>query len=111
MTGRRRIMTNRGKRSLEKGEVGFPREPKPSQRSAIAARDSVPRAARVYNTPNRNSLMSVQSAEFAVASLVPKPVASESSVTCSILLAEHNIFLSGFDCNGNGHRVAPVRNG
>ncbi|EXL39727.1 hypothetical protein FOCG_17663 [Fusarium oxysporum f. sp. radicis-lycopersici 26381] len=43
--------------------------------------------------------MSVQSVEFAVASLVPKPV------TCSILLAEHNIFLSGFDYNGNGNRV------
>lgn len=48
--------------------------------------------------------MSVQSVEFAVASLFPKPVASGSGVTCFILLAEHNIFLSGFDRNGNGHR-------
>ncbi|WKT53998.1 Arrestin C-terminal-like domain [Fusarium oxysporum f. sp. vasinfectum] len=49
--------------------------------------------------------MSVQPAEFTVASLVPKPVASGSGVTCSILLAEHDVLLSGFDLNGNGHRV------
>ncbi|KAF5703901.1 arrestin-related trafficking adapter [Fusarium mundagurra] len=48
--------------------------------------------------------MSIQSVEFAVASLFPKPVISGSDVTCFILLAEHNIFLSGFDRNGNGHR-------
>ncbi|KAH7137862.1 hypothetical protein EDB81DRAFT_901672 [Dactylonectria macrodidyma] len=41
--------------------------------------------------------MSVRSAKSAITSLVPKPVASGSGVTCSILLAEPNIFLSGFD--------------
>ncbi|XP_044718899.1 putative arrestin-related trafficking adapter C2D10.04 [Hirsutella rhossiliensis] len=49
---------------------------------------------------NRNSLMSVRSAKSAVSSLVaevPKPVASGSGVTCSILMAEPNVFLSGFD--------------
>ncbi|RDA94502.1 hypothetical protein CP533_2736 [Ophiocordyceps camponoti-saundersi (nom. inval.)] len=49
---------------------------------------------------NRNSLMSVRSAKSAVGHLVsevPKPVASGSGVSCSILLAEPNIFLSGFD--------------
>lgn len=35
---------------------------------------------------------------------VPKPVASGSGVSCSILLAEQNIFLSGFDHDGNRHR-------
>ncbi|RCI16373.1 hypothetical protein L249_2453 [Ophiocordyceps polyrhachis-furcata BCC 54312] len=51
-------------------------------------------------TANRNSLMSVRSAKSAVGHLVsevPKPVASGSGVSCSILLAEPNIFLSGFD--------------
>ncbi|PHH69185.1 hypothetical protein CDD80_6958 [Ophiocordyceps camponoti-rufipedis] len=49
---------------------------------------------------NRNGLMSVRSAKSAVSHLVaevPKPVASGSGVSCSILLAEPNIFLSGFD--------------
>ncbi|PFH62296.1 hypothetical protein XA68_14291 [Ophiocordyceps unilateralis] len=49
---------------------------------------------------NRNGLMSVRSAKSAVSHLVsevPKPVASGSGLSCSILLAEPNIFLSGFD--------------
>jgi hypothetical protein len=54
--------------------------------------------------------MSVQSAEFAVAPPpppppVPKPVAFGRVDTCSILLTEYNIFLLGFDYNGNGYRV------
>lgn len=53
---------------------------------------------------NRNSLMSVRSAKSVVTSPVTKPVASGSGVTCSILLAEPNIFLSGFDHDGHGHR-------
>jgi hypothetical protein len=51
--------------------------------------------------------MSVRSAKSAVSSLVtevPKPVASGSGVTCSILLAEPNVFLSGFDHDGNSQR-------
>ena len=35
---------------------------------------------------------------------VPKPVASGSGVNCSIILAEPNIFLSGFDHDGHSHR-------
>ncbi|KAF7543965.1 hypothetical protein G7Z17_g10313 [Cylindrodendrum hubeiense] len=35
---------------------------------------------------------------------VPKPVASGSGVSCSIVLAEQNIFLSGFEHDGNRHR-------
>ncbi|KJZ72100.1 hypothetical protein HIM_08555 [Hirsutella minnesotensis 3608] len=56
---------------------------------------------------NRNSIMSVRSAKTAVSSLVaevPKPVASGSGVSCSILLAEPNVFLSGFDHDHDGHR-------
>lgn len=56
---------------------------------------------------NRNSLMSVRSAKSAVSSLVaevPKPVASGSGVTCSILMAEPNVFLSGFDHDNDNHR-------
>lgn len=51
--------------------------------------------------------MSARSSKSAVTSYVaevPKPVASGSGVSCSILLAEQNIFLSGFDHDGHGHR-------
>jgi hypothetical protein len=51
--------------------------------------------------------MSVRSAKSAVSSLVtevPKPVATGSGVACSILLAEPNVFLSGFDHDGNTQR-------
>lgn len=67
--------------------------------------------ASAYHMPNvgprANSLMSVRSAKSAVSSLVtevPKPVASGSGVTCSIILAEPNVFLSGFDHEGNSQR-------
>lgn len=56
---------------------------------------------------NRNSFMSVRSAKSAVNSLVaevPKPVASGSGVTCSILMAEPNVFLSGFDHEHDSQR-------
>ncbi|CAG7556223.1 unnamed protein product [Fusarium equiseti] len=55
---------------------------------------------------NRNSFMSARSSKSAVTSVseVPKPVASGSGVSCSILLAEPNIFLSGFDHDGHGNR-------
>lgn len=62
---------------------------------------------RSVNPSKRNSLMSVRSAKSAVTSLVtevPKPVATGSGVTCSIILAEPNIFLSGFDHDGHAHR-------
>ncbi|KAJ3455356.1 hypothetical protein MRS44_013956 [Fusarium solani] len=47
--------------------------------------------------------MSVRSTKFAATSLVLKPVASGSGVTCSILLAEPSIFLLGFNHDGHGH--------
>ena len=62
--------------------------------------------AGAYNVAS-NRMISVRSAKSAVTSLVtevPKPVASGSGVTCSILLAEPNIFLSGFDHDSHGHR-------
>lgn len=55
---------------------------------------------------NRNSMSSIRSAKRSMSSSVtelPKPVASGSGVTCSILLAEPNVFLSGFDHDAN-HR-------
>ncbi|KFG82489.1 arrestin domain containing protein [Metarhizium anisopliae] len=81
-----------------------PSHPHPSDEMAVAS--SNPPAA--YNiASHRNSLMSVRSAKSAVTSLVtevPKPVASGSGVSCSILLAERNIFLTGFDHDGHVHR-------
>ncbi|TRX91276.1 hypothetical protein FHL15_007881 [Xylaria flabelliformis] len=48
---------------------------------------------------HRNSVMSVRSAKSIMSSVteVPKPVASGNGVQCSIILAEPNIFLTGFD--------------
>ncbi|KAF9877981.1 hypothetical protein CkaCkLH20_04557 [Colletotrichum karsti] len=60
-----------------------------------------------YNTPGqRSSLMSVRSAKSNVTSMVteiPKPVAHGSGVSCSILMAEPNIFLTGFEHDGHRH--------
>ncbi|KAJ4132301.1 hypothetical protein NW754_015116 [Fusarium falciforme] len=55
----------------------------------------------------RNSFMSAGSSKSPVTPIVaevPKSVASGSGISCSILLAEPNIFLSGFDHDGHGHR-------
>uniref|UniRef100_A0A8H7TU23 Arrestin-like N-terminal domain-containing protein n=1 Tax=Bionectria ochroleuca TaxID=29856 RepID=A0A8H7TU23_BIOOC len=53
-------------------------------------------------------MMSARSAaKSSVTSFVtelPKPVASGSGVSCSILLAEPNLFLAGFDHDGSAHR-------
>ncbi|GJN71725.1 hypothetical protein PLICBS_005793 [Purpureocillium lilacinum] len=68
--------------------------------AAATARGGPVRPSPYQLASNRNSIMSVRSAKSAVSSLVtevPKPVASGSGVSCSILLAEPNIFLSGFD--------------
>jgi hypothetical protein len=49
---------------------------------------------------NRNSMISIRSAKTMMGSSVSevqKPVASGSGVSCSILLAEPNVFLTGFD--------------
>ena len=77
----------------------------------MTARVSAPSVgAGTYRLPNntRTSLMGgVRTGKSAVTSLVtevPKPVASGSGVSCSILLAEPNIFLSGFDHDGHAHR-------
>lgn len=76
---------------------------------AMAARIAPPPGAYQFaGGPNsRNGIMNVRNAKSAVSSLVtevPKPVASGSGVSCSILLAEPNIFLSGFDHDGHARR-------
>lgn len=57
---------------------------------------------------NRSSFLSTRSSsKLAVSSLVteiPKPVASGSGVSCSILLAEPDVFLTGFDHDGHSYR-------
>ncbi|KAI1093221.1 hypothetical protein F5B19DRAFT_154191 [Rostrohypoxylon terebratum] len=55
-------------------------------------------------TSHRNSIMSVRSAKSIMSSSVtevPKPVASGSGVSCSIILAEPNVFLTGFEHDGH----------
>ncbi|KAH7205056.1 hypothetical protein BKA60DRAFT_579896 [Fusarium oxysporum] len=48
--------------------------------------------------------MPVRSAKLTATSLAPMPVASGSDVNCFILLAEHDVFLSGIDHDCEGHR-------
>ncbi|KAF6525578.1 hypothetical protein HZS61_011373 [Fusarium oxysporum f. sp. conglutinans] len=48
--------------------------------------------------------MPVRSAKLTATSLAPMPVASGSGVNCFILLAEHDVFLSGIDHDCEGHR-------
>lgn len=55
---------------------------------------------------HRNSFMSVRSAKSVVSSSVqelnqPKPTASGNGLSCTILLAEPNVFLTGFDHDGH----------
>lgn len=58
--------------------------------------------------PYRSAIMSVRAAKSMVSSSVTelqdKPVASGSGVSCSILLAEPNVFLTGFDHDGRERR-------
>ncbi|KAJ4392274.1 hypothetical protein N0V93_005899 [Gnomoniopsis smithogilvyi] len=60
----------------------------------------------VGSNAHRNSFMSVRSAKNVVSSSIqevpqPKPVASGSGLSCTILLAEPNVFLTGFDHDGH----------
>ncbi|KAF5664137.1 arrestin containing protein [Fusarium heterosporum] len=75
-----------------------------SAATMATARTSNPSLA--LSNSGRNSFMSARSSKSAVTSVseVPKPVASGSGVSCSILLAEPNVFLSGFDHDGHGNR-------
>ncbi|KAK1990780.1 hypothetical protein LX36DRAFT_675690 [Colletotrichum falcatum] len=76
--------------------------------AAMAETMRPPLMSSSYNTPGqRSSLMSVRSAKSSnVTSMVteiPKPVAHGSGVSCSILMAEPNVFLTGFDHDGHRH--------
>ncbi|PSR77066.1 hypothetical protein BD289DRAFT_378138 [Coniella lustricola] len=60
----------------------------------------------VANPSARNSFMSVRSAKNVISSSVheipqSKPTASGSGLSCTILLAEPNVFLTGFDHDGH----------
>ncbi|PCD25515.1 hypothetical protein AU210_014618 [Fusarium oxysporum f. sp. radicis-cucumerinum] len=48
--------------------------------------------------------MPIRSAKLTATSIAPMPVASGSGVNCFILLAEHDVFLSGIDHDCEGHR-------
>jgi arrestin-related trafficking adapter 3/6 len=58
---------------------------------------------------HRNSIISVRSAKNVMSSVteVPKPVASGSGVQCSIILAEPNVFLTGFEHDGHARQDSP----
>ncbi|MDA4131682.1 MAG: arrestin family protein, partial [Thaumarchaeota archaeon] len=62
-------------------------------------------AATAHPSYRRNSIMSsvrsVKNITSSSVTEVPKPAASGSGVSCSILLAEPNIFLTGFDHDGH----------
>ncbi|RFU79360.1 arrestin-related trafficking adapter [Trichoderma arundinaceum] len=62
-----------------------------------------------YHLGHHNSFSSIRSSKSSVNAMVTevtKPVATGSGVACSILLAEPNLFLSGFDHNGHERREA-----
>ncbi|KAK3313323.1 hypothetical protein B0H66DRAFT_349178 [Apodospora peruviana] len=71
---------------------------------AMATAIQAPMIAAATNVPHRNSIMSMRSSKSIVNSSVTevqKPVASGSGLSCSILLAEPNVFLTGFDHDGH----------
>lgn len=92
---------------------------RPATARSIATRSAVPSESSTMmdisnrnsslaagGNPHRNSFMSVRSAKNVVSSSIqevqqPKPVASGSGMSCTILLAEPNVFLTGFDHDGH----------
>ncbi|KAL7919600.1 hypothetical protein ACQKWADRAFT_315544 [Trichoderma austrokoningii] len=69
------------------------------------ARGVVPMS--TYQLGHHNSFSSIRSSKSSVNAIVTevtKPVATGSGVACSILLAEPNLFLSGFDHSGHERR-------
>ncbi|KAF3065383.1 putative arrestin-related trafficking adapter C2D10.04 [Daldinia childiae] len=70
--------------------------------SAMTAPVQSPMLATRSHASHRNSIISVRSAKSIMSSVteVPKPVASGSGVSCSIILAEPNVFLTGFEHDG-----------
>jgi len=77
-----------------------PEQQSEQQSNMATAAAPRPLVARSSSSANRNSMISLRSAKNMVSSSVtevPKPVASGSGLSCSILLAEPNVFLSGFD--------------
>ncbi len=78
-----------------------PGRPSDQQPSMAATTTPRPTPLPAMNTSNRNSMISIRSAKnmmnSSITELQQKPVASGSGVTCSIILAEPNVFLSGFD--------------
>ncbi|KAJ4419053.1 hypothetical protein N0V82_005176 [Gnomoniopsis sp. IMI 355080] len=81
---------------------------RPAAPSESATMDTLNRnsSLAVGGNPHRNSFMSVRSAKNVVSSSIqevqqPKPVASGSGLSCTILLAEPNVFLTGFDHDGH----------
>ncbi|KAI8960430.1 hypothetical protein F5Y11DRAFT_269513 [Daldinia sp. FL1419] len=70
--------------------------------SVMAAPTQSPLLVAPSHSSHRNSIISVRSAKSIMSSVteVPKPVASGSGVSCSIILAEPNVFLTGFEHDG-----------
>ncbi|KAI5920458.1 hypothetical protein F4810DRAFT_413681 [Camillea tinctor] len=68
-----------------------------------------PMLSAALNNSHRNSIMSARSPKSIMSSVteIPKPVATGSGVSCSIILAEPNVFLTGFEHDGHPrHEVA-----
>lgn len=79
----------------------------PMQTNMVDTRRSPLLGAALQNS-HRNSIISIRSAKHVMSSVteVPKPVASGSGVSCSIILAEPNIFLTGFEHDGHPRHEA-----
>ncbi|CAJ2506735.1 Uu.00g079210.m01.CDS01 [Anthostomella pinea] len=91
-----------------------PTAPSPSATSLAPAYTMMPEVRRppmlsaALNNSHRNSIMTARSAKSVMSSVteVPKPVASGSGVQCSIILAEPNVFLAGFEHDGHPRHEA-----
>ncbi|KAK4639964.1 hypothetical protein QC761_700280 [Podospora bellae-mahoneyi] len=66
-----------------------------------------PPGGNAFQASNRTSMVSIRSAKSMMSpsvSEIQKPVASGSGLTCSILLAEPNVFLTGFEHDSHSRR-------
>ncbi|KAI0128687.1 arrestin domain-containing protein [Xylariales sp. AK1849] len=73
------------------------------QTSTMVDTRRAPLLGTALQNPQRNSFISMRSGKSISSSVteLPKPVASGSGVSCSIILAEPNVFLTGFEHDGH----------
>ncbi|KAL2158116.1 hypothetical protein VTH06DRAFT_4684 [Thermothelomyces fergusii] len=87
--------------------AGAPAPEQPASMTTATAPRPQPPTTAAMMPASRNTIMSIRSAKTTMspsACGAQKPVASGSGVSCSILLAEPNVFLSGFEHDRHARR-------